>query len=249
MQGTELAAQSDDDLGRANCIQSRGEVLFRLGRNDDALQAFNQAEELSRKVGDDLGRANCMLGQARIALSKGDAEMAFELNRDALRLTANVGHRYNIELGARGLFEAASKWAEKKDSGIMEKVIAGLSPFIPLVSGSEAARGGFIRFIGKTARIFDPEYSLSLLPAFEAALPQSHADLLVPVRLALDILAGKRPASLPDQPEEMRRAVDQFLHLVKQHGPAEEEGGGQRNRVENHLDLDCASYIGALRVR
>jgi hypothetical protein len=52
---------------------------------------------------------------------------------------------------------------------------------------------------------------LDLLPTLEAALPASAAGFLRPARLAAEILAKQRPRELPDEPEEVRRTVREFL--------------------------------------
>ncbi|MEI6171814.1 MAG: DUF5915 domain-containing protein, partial [bacterium] len=66
VRGEKAADAAKDDLGRANCITSRGDVLFRLGENAPARQAYDGAEALYQKVGDDLGRANCIKSRGNV---------------------------------------------------------------------------------------------------------------------------------------------------------------------------------------
>ena len=55
-----LYRKENVNLGLANVLQSRGDLLSRTGKQEEALQAYDEAERLARQEHDDLGLANVM---------------------------------------------------------------------------------------------------------------------------------------------------------------------------------------------
>jgi len=94
------------------------------------------------------------------------------------------------------------------DVGPLLKLVA---PVITEIGGSEAIRAALVRLVKQLMVTFGPESLLAFLPQLESHLPASHSTLLRPVRLGAEVLAGKRPADLPTEPEEVRRVVREFL--------------------------------------
>ncbi|OPZ02509.1 MAG: hypothetical protein BWZ09_02543 [Alphaproteobacteria bacterium ADurb.BinA305] len=210
-QGMAAASEVGSDLGRANCMKSRGDVFFLLGRNDDAIAAYDQAEHLYRKVGSDLGRANCMGGKGRVALAHGDVASGLSLLTAATTESKRVGHAHNTDVwGARtldGLAEAAPSLAP----AMLRERLAQVAPAISAAADGEYTRNALLRLARALLAHLGPQSLLDVLPILEAALPAPRAGFLRPSRLAVEILAQQRPAELPDEPEEVRRTVREFL--------------------------------------
>ncbi len=82
------------------------------------------------------------------------------------------------------------------------------------IGNSEAAREAMYSLAAETLRSLDSRALLGTLPTLEEFLPASHLEALRPFRLSAEIAAGKRAESLPEEPEEMRRAVREVLKLV-----------------------------------
>lgn len=82
------------------------------------------------------------------------------------------------------------------------------------IGNSEAAREALYSLAAETLRSLDSSALLGTLPTLEAFLPASHLEALRPFRLSAEIAAGKRTETLPEEPEEMRRAVREVLRLV-----------------------------------
>lgn len=64
-------------------------------------------------------------------------------------------------------------------------------------------------------RELEPADLPGVFARLEASLPASHDTLLRPARLAAGVRAGDLPADLPEEPEEVRRAVRDFLQMVE----------------------------------
>lgn len=70
-------------------------------------------------------------------------------------------------------------------------------------------RRGLIRVC--VTLLSDPAQLLERLALFERLLPPERAELLQPIRLAAEILAGRRDRELPGEPEEMQRLIAELL--------------------------------------
>ena len=62
----EAARSVGSTLGRAKCIFCRGNVLARLDRHEEALEAYDAAQPLYEEIGDTLGRANCIMSRGDV---------------------------------------------------------------------------------------------------------------------------------------------------------------------------------------
>jgi tetratricopeptide (TPR) repeat protein len=212
-QGIALAAGSN--LGRAECVLSRGDVLFLLGRNDDALADYDQAEPLFHKVGDNLGRANCMAGKGRVLLGRGDVENGLSLLTAATVESKQVGHTFNTELYSSLTLDGLAKAATSLTLAKLREHLAKIMPALSGAGHGEKTRNALVRLVRALLEHLGPEALLDLLPILEAALPAQRAGFLRPSHLAAEILAKRRPMELPDEPEEVRRTVREFLGWTK----------------------------------
>lgn len=214
-EGLAIATDLGSDLGRANCLKSRGDVFFRRRRNDDALTAFDQAQALYLKVGSDLGRANCQGGKGRVLLDRGDVQNGLSLLAQATVDSKRVSHPHNTDLHGAwtldGLASAVPSLAHAK----VHDHLAQIAPAISAAGEGEQTRNALIRLVRALLQHLGPKATLDLLPTLEAALPAPSAGFLRPARLAAEILAKHRPRELPDEPEEVRRTVRQFLDWTK----------------------------------
>jgi len=85
-----LRPQSDD-ARRASLTRELGEVLFRQGRNDDALAAVRAAEESFVRVGDAQGQAHTLLNIGQVLFRQGRNDDALDAFRRADEVYARVG--------------------------------------------------------------------------------------------------------------------------------------------------------------
>lgn len=203
-----------DDLGRAYCIQSRGNVLSDLGQNQEALAAYDQAEKLFQKVGYDLGRAGCLFGRGRVFYAQDEIENGLRLILDAFEICLKQGHRYNTELCVRNALERFFEQAAKAGPGGRGDLAKILRPLFSAVEDNDAVRTALIESVRNFFSKKGAEALLRVLPVLEENLPASRLELLRPARLAAEVKTKKRAADLPDQPEEMRRAVAELLKVV-----------------------------------
>jgi hypothetical protein len=196
-------------------VLSRGDVLFLLGRNDDALADYDQAEPLFHKLGDNLGRANCMAGKGRVLLGRGDVENGLSLLIAATVESKQVGHVFNIELYSSLTLDGLAKAATSLTLAKLREHLAQITPALSGAGHGEKTRNALVRLVRALLGHLGPEALLDLLPILEAALPAQRAGFLRPSRLAAEILAKRRPMELPDEPEEVRRTVREFLGWTK----------------------------------
>ena len=87
-------------------------------------------------------------------------------------------------------------------------------PLLRETEADEFARQRVIQFARDFLTTQGPELLLDVLPVLESGLPEESSTLLRPLRLAAEVQAGRRPGELPEEPEEMRRAVQEVLRLL-----------------------------------
>ncbi len=218
-----LFGKVGSDLGRGNCIFGRGEVLFQLGRNDEALASYDHAETLYDKVGDDLGRASCIASRARVAASRGRVREAGERLVQVHAMARAVGDRHNADLFGAWAMETLADHPRTLIDPQGRDLLERLAPILAEAGGREPIRAALVALAAAVVRDLETADQPGVLARLEAGLPASHATLLRPARLAVGVLAGDMPADLPDEPEEVRRAVRDFMEMVKsESGPKSE---------------------------
>jgi tetratricopeptide (TPR) repeat protein/CHAT domain-containing protein len=115
-------------------------VLFRLGRNEEALRAFEQAEALARKVGDDGTRVNALKCRSDVLFRVGRNEEALRVfegaeaptrvahddltSANALKCLGDVLFRHGRNEGALRAFEEAEVLARKVGDDLTHANIA-----------------------------------------------------------------------------------------------------------------------------
>jgi len=200
-----------DDVGRAGCIARRGGVFLVLGRNDDAIAAYNQAEPLFRKVGSALGRANCVAGKGRVLLARGEVEGGLSLLAAATVESKRVGHAYNTDLIGAWTVDGLAKAVPSLVPAKLREHLAQIAPALSAAADGPQTQNALLGMVRALLQHLGVEDALDLFPAIESALPAERSAFLRPARLAAEILAKRRPHELPDEPEEVRRTVREFL--------------------------------------
>ena len=72
--------------GLANVLQSRGDLLSLTGKQEEALQAYDEAERLFKKEHDDLGLANVLLSRGDLLMENENIPGAKKCYEKALKL-------------------------------------------------------------------------------------------------------------------------------------------------------------------
>ena len=114
----QVAENTRQDSLRANALLNLGEVEFRLGHNEQAVQHFHNAEKLYRKTQSEQGRANALLNLGEVAVSEEKYSKASELFREAEQLSRKTGYVNGILLA---LTEAGKLAATQKDRVVMDE--------------------------------------------------------------------------------------------------------------------------------
>jgi tetratricopeptide (TPR) repeat protein len=226
----ELYRKVDDDLGRANAIRNRGEVLFRLGDSQQAVNAFRSAEELYRKVNDDLGLGGFHFENGRLAWAQEDWSKWLDHLLTAHQLALRLGHRFNTELAAEEVWKGLSKLAARVEPESFRRLLRSIQPLLRTAATEEAARDGLVRFALTLLAGPGPGFLLDVLPVLEGELPETQATILRPVRLAAEIQSGRRLKELAEEPEEMRRAVNEVLRWIEKN--PKKTAGSRRDRAK-----------------
>ena len=90
--------QEQANLGLANTLKSRADLLSRTGKLQQALDLYAQAETLYRQEQDNLGLANSLLSQALLHLSSHNYEYALDFLFQALPLYESEQEPWGIAL-------------------------------------------------------------------------------------------------------------------------------------------------------
>ena len=103
-----------DNLGRANVLRSRGELLSRTGKQDEALEVFAEAEKLYEDEQNNLGRANVLISRGELLSRTGKPDEALAAYAEAEQLfvaeQANLG-RANVLQSRGDLLQSKEDWA------------------------------------------------------------------------------------------------------------------------------------------
>ena len=90
--------QEQDNLGLANTLQSRADLLLHIGQLQQALDLYARAESLFRLEQNIRGLANTLKGQAMLHLFSQNYDQALELLLNALSLYESVQEPRGIAL-------------------------------------------------------------------------------------------------------------------------------------------------------
>lgn len=212
-----LYQKAGDGRGHANAICNRGEILVRLGDNVQALEAFQIAESLYQKAGDDLGRGNSLFGYGRLIWAAGRLEEGLDSLVTAHRLAKKAGHLLNADLFASTAWNRLADVASQIDMQIepdrFRRLLRLTEPLLQATEADESARSQVVRFARSLLTNQGPEFLLDMLPSLGAGLPSSRSTLLRPLGLAAEVQLNRKPRELPEESEEMRRAVQEVLDL------------------------------------
>jgi tetratricopeptide (TPR) repeat protein len=211
-----LAFRQEDDLERANAILIRGVILIGAGNHSRAFEAVKAAEDLFQRVGADLGRGDCHYAYGCLAWAAENWEESLGHLLTAYRLYEKPGWHHNLEMVTSAVWSYLADAVSRVDADALRNLLSRTEPLLREIGTNEATRQGVIRFTRSLLTARGPEFLLDVLPVLESGLPGDRSTLLRPIRLAAEIQAGRRPGELPEEPEEMRRAVHEVLRLLPQ---------------------------------
>jgi len=182
-------------------------VLFRLGENAAARQAYDAAEALYQKVGSDLGRANCISDRARALARLGEWQKGLDEVLKALALAKRVEARANIALILNDYLCILKDDTPVEGLRQLTRRLAAIPNLDETLAAHENVRSAFSRLAAAAATKVPREGTVRAIEAMTLHLSDAHRDLLRPALLAARVRAGELRASLPAEPEEVRRAV------------------------------------------
>ncbi len=199
------------DLGLGNALFGLGSALLRSGRGCEALDSFQEAEQLFSRVGDELGRANCLAGRGQLACTVGVWSLGLQLLIEAQGLAESTGHRFNSDLFSSWCLYGMGRALQDMDRPAADDLLPRVSRLAAGAGASDAVRVGTVHLAIQLVAVLGPDEAPARLAHLESELPPSHAELLRPVRLAVGVLAGTLPATLPEESVEVCRAVAHVL--------------------------------------
>jgi tetratricopeptide (TPR) repeat protein len=208
-----LATQQADDLGRAAAILNRGMILLSLRDNSEAFKAFQLAESVFYKVGFDFGVGVCAAGYGLLNLVEKNWEEGLDQLLTAHRITRELAVRYNLDFAVI-IWNTLAQLVTLVDSDRFRRLLRRIQPLLSQIGTEEIARQQVVQFAVDLLTSQGPEFLLDILSILEAGLPASASSLLRPLRLTAEVQIGASPSELPEEPEEMRRAVSQVLSLL-----------------------------------
>jgi tetratricopeptide (TPR) repeat protein len=200
-------------LGRAYTLSSAAEILFRLGRAEEARAAYTEAGALFDESGSSFGRAICEYGYGLLAWQAAPSAAAVEHLVNAYI----TGHTSDVAF-SRKVVQAIWAWLDQLVPATATVRIGDLlrliAPLLGDADSDEAIRGGLAHFSVRLLARAGAQPLLDVLPVIDESLPASTRDLLRPARLAAEVMVGARDESLPEETEEIRRAVVEVLTKV-----------------------------------
>ena len=116
-----IVQESSDDRLRGLGQQNIGSLHARLGRLDEAEQAFASSVMSFERAGYQRGLAIALNNQGRAALDRGDAESAEQLLRRAVRAARQV---HDEELASQAMVNLAAAVLERGDVQVAEDFVA-----------------------------------------------------------------------------------------------------------------------------
>ena len=209
-----LFRKVESDSGLASYLTGKGEAFFIMGDNDAALKAYDEAELLYKKIDEPNGLALCKVAKGLVFCRQKKWSDGFDLMYEGLSGHQRTKNKANILQDAKVITEETSRATASLDEKQVAPLLKRLDAIAPLLAESEALRGAGVRLVESLFSRFPPETFVSLLAILEAQLPSDRKGLLLPARLAGEIGAGRKRESLPDEPEEVRRAVREFLKKI-----------------------------------
>jgi tetratricopeptide (TPR) repeat protein/DNA-binding MarR family transcriptional regulator len=210
-----LYKRNRDELGRASAIFGRGRVFLQLGDNQKAWLAFQDAEELFRGVGSDLGLGGCHLGYGQLAWFQEDWAKWLDHLLKGFQLARKVGDRIPAEMTASEIWNGLSRLAPKLEPDNFRHLLRAVAPLVRATATDESVWDGLIRFGFNLLTEPGPGFLLDVLPILEGGLQDSQTTIFLPIRLAAEIQTGRRSKELPENAEEVRRAVKEVLRLIE----------------------------------
>jgi tetratricopeptide (TPR) repeat protein len=133
-QALPLFEKVGSDLGKANTLQSLGDLEMRMSENDKARALYQQALPLFEKVGSDLGKANIMWSKGMIAwYNENNGPLALEEWGNALLLYRKVSYAEFVANTLARMAEVLNKTGNNNQActALSEAVFISSSLFVP----------------------------------------------------------------------------------------------------------------------
>ena len=125
-----LYQKEKDDLGLANTLKSRGDLLRRLGKVEEAESQYKEAEELYRKEKADLGLANTLQSRGDLLKAAGNTDEAAAKYRTAIKLYEKTGEIMGYFYSLAELYECC-KSEDKAEADNIKRLIQKKIDLVP----------------------------------------------------------------------------------------------------------------------
>lgn len=204
-----------DDVGQASATAGRGLILRRLGDHQGSLEALKDAEVQFQKIGNDFGLSACHGERGRLEFSQGHFTQGIDHLITAYRLSRKVGQRKNTYLALSDLWTGLLQAGTRIEPDRFDQLLRRVEPLVQETGDDESVRSSLVQFTVGVLLLLGSERFLSMLPVLETGLPTSQATLLRPARVAAEIEAGQRSEELPEETDEMRRAVREVQERIR----------------------------------
>jgi hypothetical protein len=158
-------------------------------------------------VGDDLGRANCISDRGRAIARQGEWQKGLDEILKALALAQRVGARVNIPLILNDYLCILKDDIPAEELRQLAGRLAAIPDLDEALAAHENVRSAFSRLAAAAATKAPREATVRAIEAMTLHLSETNRELLRPALLAARVRAGELRASLPAEPEEVRRAV------------------------------------------
>jgi tetratricopeptide (TPR) repeat protein len=138
----DVARQIGDRNRTALVLTNIGEVHYRTGNPEQAIEVLRQAEELCDELGDKLGLAEVLRGLGKAYMRKGDLAKARDAIRRAVDLFAEVRSKVHLGIALRTLGEitAAGGWGSTHTKSAREYFARAVAIFQQAGNDVELAR-------------------------------------------------------------------------------------------------------------
>ncbi|HSI56829.1 MAG TPA: tetratricopeptide repeat-containing diguanylate cyclase [Ideonella sp.] len=157
-----LAGAPDQAAPHSRALSNLGITLCLLGKQDEALQQFEQARSLSQGIGDAVGEADALMNTAIVANQMGDDARALRLGQQALPIYEALDDHYHLASVLNNMAYAQICWGNK---------LAAL-PASAAEAGAHfaAAEALLSRALPLAQQAGDPEFNVICMDTLGAAL-------------------------------------------------------------------------------
>jgi hypothetical protein len=129
----------------------------------------------------------------------------------AFRVAERLKAPYNADWTAKAVWTRLSELGPQAEPARFHRLLRQAKPLLSDAKSQELGRGPVVHFALELFLTLDPKPFLDVLPVLAEGLSENLSNLLRPLWLAAEIRTSRKPQELPEESEEMRRAVQEVL--------------------------------------